>query len=208
MSRSFVITGTDTDVGKTVVAAGLVAALGAAYWKPVQAGIEEGSDSETVAALADVGSDRIVPEAYRLRTPCSPHEAARIDGVRIKRSRLVLPLSGHGLIVEGAGGTMVPINDTDLMLNLFADWALPVILVARTVLGTINHSLLSVAALRSRGLDIAGIVFVGEENGASETAITSLGKVLHLGRLPWLEPLTAGTLATAVSQHIRLDLLQ
>lgn len=208
MSRSFVITGTDTDVGKTVVAAGLVAALDAAYWKPVQAGLAEGTDSETVAALADVGSDRIIPEAYRLRTPCSPHEAARIDGVLIDRSRLVLPSSRLGLIVEGAGGTMVPINDDDLMLDLFTDWALPVILVARTALGTINHSLLSVAALRSRGLTIAGIVFVGEENGASETAIKSLGKVLHLGRLPRLEPLTARTLATAVRQHIRLDLLQ
>ena len=208
MSRSFVVTGTDTDVGKTVVAAGLVAALDADYWKPVQAGLVGGIDSETVAALANVGPDRILPEAYRLQTPCSPHEAARIDGVTIEPSRLSLPTGARRLIVEGAGGTMVPINETELMLDLFADWALPVILVARTTLGTINHSLLSIAALCSRRLDIAGIVFVGDENPASEAAITSFGNVPHLGRLARLQPLTSTALRDAVSQHIRLDLLQ
>lgn len=208
MSRSFVVTGTDTDVGKTVVAAGLVAALDADYWKPVQAGLVGGTDSETVAALVNVGPDRILPEAYRLQSPCSPHEAARVDGVTIERSRLSLPSSERRLIVEGAGGAMVPISETELMLDLFADWALPVILVARTALGTINHSLLSIAALGSRDLEIAGILFVGEENSASEAAITSFGGVVHLGRLPRLKPLDSSTLATAVNQHIRLDLLQ
>lgn len=208
MRASYVITGTDTDVGKTVVAAGLVAALDASYWKPVQAGLAGGTDSETVGALAGVGSDRILPEAYRLRTPCSPHEAARIDGVTIERSRLSLPSSKRRLIVEGAGGIMVPINRTDVMLDLFADWARPVILVARTALGTINHSLLSIALLRSRGLEIAGIIFVGDENAASEAAITSFGNVSHLGRLPRLEPLNPNSLAKAVREHIRLDLLK
>lgn len=205
---SYVITGTDTDVGKTVVAAGLVAALHAAYWKPIQAGLAGGTDSETVAALANVGSDRILPEAYRLRTPCSPHEAARIDGVLIDRSRLSLPFSERRLIVEGAGGIRVPVNQSEVMLDLFVGWSLPVILVARTMLGTINHSLLSVAALRSRGLHVAGIIFVGDENAPSEAAIASLGVVAHLGRLPKLEPLSVSSLAKAVRDHIRLDLLQ
>ena len=208
MNEGYIVTGTDTDVGKTVASAGLVAALGATYWKPVQAGLADGTDSETVRKLAAVTSERILPEGYRLQTPCSPHEAARIDGLRIERSRLARPSIGNKLIIEGAGGIMVPVNDGELMLDLFADWALPIILVARTTLGTINHSLMSIHALRSRGLPIAGILFAGEKNEASEAAITSFGQVTHLGRLPWIDPLTAGALAEAMRVGVRLELLR
>lgn len=207
MPRGYVITGTDTGVGKTIVAAALVRALGADYWKPIQAGLAEPTDSEIVERLS-VGSFAIVPEAYRLTTPCSPHEAGRLDGISIELSRLSLPRTAGPLIVEGAGGLMVPIGDDKLMIHLFVLWSLPVILVARTALGTINHSLLSIAALRQSGLELAGIVFVGEENASSEAAIVRFGKVRHLGRLPWLRPLSAESLSSAVDANLRLDLLE
>ncbi|MCW1431463.1 dethiobiotin synthase [Novosphingobium sp. JCM 18896] len=205
MSR-YVVTGTDTGVGKTLVAAGLAGHLRARYWKPVQAGLDEESDSEAVHRLT-AGRAEVLPETWRLNTPCSPHEAARIDGVRIDPAALVLPEGDGPLIVEGAGGVLVPVNDETLYADLFAQWGLPVILVARTELGTINHSLLSLEALRSRGVAVAGIVFSGEENAASEAAIVGFGKCRHLGRLPRLDPVTPAGLAEAVAAHIRTDLL-
>ena len=205
MSR-YVVTGTDTGVGKAVVAAGIAGHLGALYWKPVQAGLDEETDSEAVRRLT---ADRaqVLPESYRLTTPCSPHEAARIDGVRIDPAMLTLPAGDGPLIVEGAGGVLVPINDDTLYADLFAEWRLPVILVARTALGTINHSLLSLEALRARGLQVAGVVFSGDENAPSERAIIAFGQCRHLGRLPRLDPLTPVTLADAVTANIRMDLL-
>ncbi len=208
MRRRYVVTGTDTGVGKTVVAAGLAGHLGARYWKPVQAGLDEETDSDTVRRLTG-GRVRVLPEGYRLTTPCSPHEAARIDGVRVDPASLTLPddADGSALIVEGAGGLLVPFADGLLAIDLFAAWALPVILVARTTLGTINHSLLSIEALRTRRLDVAGVIFSGEENAASEQAIIGFGKCRHLGRLPHLDPLTPATLAQAIAGNVRMDLL-
>ena len=206
MTRRYIITGTDTDVGKTVFAAGLSGHLGARYWKPVQAGTEGGTDSERVRLLSDGRAD-VLPEAFILRTPCSPHEAARIDGVTISIERLALPTGDGPLVVEGAGGVLVPFADNLLAADLFAAWELPVILVARTSLGTINHSLLSLEALNARKIPVHGIVFMGDESRASETAITRLGGTRHLGRLPMLDPLTADTLAGAFRDHIRTDLL-
>lgn len=202
----YIVTGTDTDVGKTIFAAGLAQFLGAAYWKPVQAGIEGGTDSERVAALT-AGRTRILPEAHVLASPCSPHEAARIDGVKIEAERLALPVIEGPLVVEGAGGLLVPFADDLLAADLFARWDLPVILVARTALGTINHSLLSLEALRARCITLHGVVFNGPENAASEEVITRLGAVRHLGRLPRLDPLGPGELLAAFAAHIRTDLL-
>lgn len=206
-SSRYVVTGTDTGVGKTIVAAALTGFLAASYWKPVQAGLEEESDSAAVARLSGRGAAAILPEAYRLTTPCSPHEAARIDGVTIDPSRLALPDGDGPLVVEGAGGVLVPLSDTLLYADQFARWALPVILVARTALGTINHSLLSLEALRARGVAAHGIVFVGDENSASENAICGIGQVTRLGRLPHLDDLTPDTLARAFVDGIRTDLL-
>ena len=203
--RGFIVTGTDTDVGKTVFAAGLTAALGADYWKPVQAGLDGGTDSERVARLAPAA--RIHPEAYRLLTPCSPHEAARIDGVTIADEALALPETDATLVVEGAGGVLVPYREDLLAADLFARWGLPAILVARTQLGTISHSLLSLEALRARGIAIAGIAFIGEAEPVAEGAITRIGNCPHLGRLPMLDPLDAATLAAAFAANIRTDLL-
>ncbi len=199
-----IITGTDTDVGKTVFAAGLAAALNATYWKPVQAGLADGDDSTSVAALSYLPPDRILPEAYRLTTPCSPHRAAELDGVTIDPAHLLLPTCEGPLVIEGAGGVLVPFTRDLLAADLFAAWGAPVVLVARTALGTINHSLLSIEALRVRGVAILGIAFVGDANADSEQTICSLGAVKHLGRLPRLDPLNPQTLAEAFSAQFTL----
>ena len=203
MTRAFVVTGTDTGIGKTVFAAGLTAALGGVYWKPVQSGLNDDEDSETVAGLAGLPPERIVPAAYRLRTPCSPHRAAEIDGVEIDAARLSPPAADRPLVIEGAGGVLVPLTRTTLYADLFARWALPTILVARTSLGTINHSLLSLEALRSRGVPLAGIAFVGDANDDTEATICAMGRAPRLGRLPMLERLDAQHLAQAFAANFK-----
>jgi len=202
----YVVTGTDTDVGKTVFAAALAGHFGARYWKPVQAGTMGGTDSLSVADLSG-GRAAVLPEAYVLKTPCSPHEAARIDGVTIDPALLPLPAGDGPLVVEGAGGVLVPFREDLLAADLFALWGLPVILVARTALGTISHSLMSIEALRARGLTVHGVAFIGEQNAASEAAVVDIGKVRHLGRLPRLDPLNAQSLAAAFAAGIKTDLL-
>ncbi len=194
---AIVVTGTDTDIGKTVFAAALTGALGARYWKPVQAGTDDGTDRQRVARLAGIAPDRLIPEAYALATPCSPHRAAAIDGVTIDLDLLALPQVDGPLVVEGAGGVLVPIVGSTTFADLFARWERPVVLVARTGLGTINHSLLSIEALRARGVAIRGIAFVGDAVEDSEATIARLGDVRRLGRLPWLDPLTPEGLAHA-----------
>ena len=205
MSRALVVTGTDTGVGKTVFAAGLAGALDGAYWKPVQAGLEEATDSALVARLSGLPRDRILPETYRLQTPCSPHRAAEIDGIAIDPSRLVPPAEGRPLVIEGAGGVLVPLTRDLVFADLFARWDFPVVLVARTALGTINHSLLSIEALRRRGIAIAGIAFVGDANEDTESTIATLGGVRRLGRLPRLDPLDRHSLARAFAARFRLE---
>lgn len=198
---AFVVTGTDTDVGKTVFAAALAGALQAHYWKPVQAGdLDVGGDSGRVARLSGLPADKIIPPVYDLATPCSPHRAAEIDGVTIDPARLVLP-DVRPLVVEGAGGALVPLGGELLYADVFAEWQLPVILVARTALGTINHSLLSVEALRHRGVTLHGIAFVGDAVEDSEVTICRLAGVKRLGRLPILETLERQALASAFSEN-------
>ncbi|SCB54834.1 dethiobiotin synthase [Bradyrhizobium shewense] len=198
MNKRIVVTGTDTGVGKTVFSAGLAGLLGANYWKPVQAGVEQETDSECVRRLGGLSSDRIVPELYRLRTPASPHYSAEIDGVRVDTETLRLPDSGERqLVIEGAGGLMVPLTARTLYIDIFERWQLPVVLCARTGLGTINHSLLSIEALRKRQIRILGIAFIGERNAETESAICEIGRVRWLGRLPWLVPLTDDRLQAA-----------
>ncbi|WP_066480810.1 MULTISPECIES: dethiobiotin synthase [unclassified Sphingomonas] len=195
-----VVTGTDTDVGKTMVAAMLVQALGAHYWKPVQSGLADGSDSDRVAALTGVAHDRILPEAYRLTEPLSPHRAAELDGVTIDAARLVPP-PHDPLVIEGAGGALVPVTRDLLYADLFARWALPVVIVARTALGTINHSLLTIEALRARAVTILGIAFNGDANADNEATICAIGGVRRLGRLPRLDAPSPDALAAAFATH-------
>ncbi|MCI4590596.1 dethiobiotin synthase [Sphingobium sp. BYY-5] len=200
-----VVTGTDTGIGKTVFAAGLAGALGAHYWKPIQAGVDPEGDKETVAALSGLPAGRILPEAYRLATPASPHLAARIGGVDIRLDRLALPRVDGPLVVEGAGGVLVPVTETLLMADLFAHWGQPVILCARTGLGTINHSLLSIEALRARNVPIAGIAFIGDPHEENERIIPHIAGVRSLGRLPMLDPLDPASLAQAFAAQIALS---
>ena len=200
---AFTVPGTDTDVGKTVFAAALTGALDAHYWKPVQAGLDEGGDRAQVARLAGLPEARVLPEAYRLATPCSPHRAAEIDGVAIDPERLALPAQ-RPLVVEGAGGALVPLGGRVLYADMFARWGLPTIVVARTALGTINHSLLTIEALRSRGVPILGVAFIGAPQEDSEATICGIGEVARLGRLPIVDPLDADNLSTAFARAFDL----
>jgi dethiobiotin synthetase len=206
MNQRIVVAGTDTEIGKTVFSAGLAALLGAHYWKPIQAGLVGETDSQLVARLGGLSDDRIMPERYRLKTPASPHHAAAIDGVRIAADKLDVPDSGgRPLVIEGSGGLLVPLDGTTLYIDVFARWRFPVVLCARTALGTINHSLLSIEALRHRKLDILGIAFIGEDNAESERVICEIGRVKRLGRLPRLSPLTANTLHAAFEASFNSD---
>lgn len=199
MSTGFVVTGTDTGIGKTIFSAALAGALGIPYWKPIQAGLDEETDRETVARLAGVET---LPEAYRLNTPASPHLAAEIDGVTIDTAGLAPPPGP--LVIEGAGGALVPVTRETVYADIFARWQMPVVICARTALGTINHSLMTVEALRSRGVPIHGIAFIGDPVPDSEAIIPALSGIRRLGRLPRLDPLTRDTLSAAFSAHFDL----
>ncbi|MCA0271875.1 MAG: dethiobiotin synthase [Proteobacteria bacterium] len=190
---AFVVTGTDTGIGKTVFAAGLTARLRATYWKPVQSGLEEETDSEIVARLSGRPT---LPEGYRLKLPASPHISARAEGATIDTGTLTLPPE-RPLVIEGAGGLMVPLTDDTTYLDVFARWQLPVILCARTALGTINHSLLSIAALRGAGVPLHGVAFIGPEAPEVEATICRMGETRRLGRLPILQSLKPGSLRAA-----------
>ena len=203
MTRRFVVSGTDTNVGKTVFSAGLAGALGAFYWKPIQSGVAPEGDKETVMRLSGLPADHILPERYRLNAPLSPHRSAELDGIVIQPAMLVPPDVLGPLVIEGAGGLMVPITRAFLQIDLYQKWHLPVILVTRTTLGTINHTLLSIAAMRSRGIPIHGIAFVGEDNSDNIRTIGEMGDVRVLGRLPHLPQLNAHTLRDAFTTHFR-----
>jgi dethiobiotin synthase len=190
------VTGTDTGVGKTVAAACLARAWQAGYWKPVQTGLAAGDDdTETVAALADLPADRIVAPVYSLQAPLSPHAAAELEGVRIAMDAIALPQTAHPLVIEGAGGLYVPLNDRDFMIDLMAKLGLPILLVARSTLGTINHTLLSLAALRAHALPVAGAILNGPPNADNRSAIERFGGVRVLAELPRVDRLDAAAMA-------------
>ena len=184
------VTGTDTGIGKTVVAACLARAWQAGYWKPVQTGRATGDDdTATVGALAGLAAERVFAPVYALQAPLSPHAAAELEGIRISMDGITPPETAHPLVVEGAGGVYVPLNERDFMIDLMARLALPIVLVARSTLGTINHTLLSLAALRARALSIAGVVLNGPPNAGNRTAIERFGQVRVLAELPRIDPL-------------------
>jgi len=205
MTQRIIVTGTDTGIGKTIFAAALAGALGANYWKPIQSGSLDETDSQTVLRLSGLSEKRVLPEAYRLKTPASPHLAAEIDGVVIDPDALVLPKTDGPLVVEGAGGLLVPLTREITYIDVFARWQAPVVLCARTTLGTINHTLLSIEALRARRIPLLGVAFMGEENRDSERVIVEMGRVRRLGRLPRLAPLSADALRAAFARHFNRD---
>jgi len=205
MARPFIVSGTDTGIGKTAAAALLTLGLDAHYWKPIQSGTADGTDTATVKALTGLPDSRFLPEAYVLTEPLSPHRSAELDGIEIDSERLALPQVEGPLIVEGAGGLMVPVTRRRLQIDLFAQWGAPVILCARTGLGTINHTLLSVEALRARDMPLHGILFVGDDNPDNIRTIAEFSGARVLGRLPWLEQLHAESLKAVFAETFRLE---
>lgn len=201
MNLRLVITGTDTGIGKTVFSAALTDALGACYWKPIQSGLTEETDSETVLGLGRIPPQRILPEAWRLKTPVSPHLSAEIDTVTLDPYALEPPHTNSPLIIEGAGGLLVPLTRHETFADVFARWQIPVVLCSRTGLGTINHTLLSLEAMRQRLIPVLGIAFIGDAQPDTQQIIAEMGEVRVLGRLPRLEPLTPDTLRQEFRKH-------
>lgn len=208
MSLRLVITGTDTGIGKTVFSAALTDALGACYWKPIQSGLDEETDSETVLRLGRIPSQRIFPEAWRLKTPVSPHQSAEIDAVTINPYALEPPGTNLPLIIEGAGGLLVPLTRHETFADVFARWQIPIILCARTGLGTINHTLLSLETMRQRHIPIFGVAFIGDAHLDTQQIIEEMGDVRILGRLPRLELLTPDTLRQAFRENFDTSLFR
>jgi dethiobiotin synthase len=199
MPRGLFVTGTDTDVGKTVISAALMhryrSAVRLRYWKPVQTGIEQDDDTAAVVRLGSCASEVVCAEGIRLRRPVSPHIAALESGRAIDVASLAgMParIDPHAAwIVEGAGGVLVPLNPRETMVELIARLQLPAVVVARTRVGTINHTLLTVEALRRRGLAPVGVVMVGSPDPAARAAIEDFGDMPVLGEMPPVADLTA-----------------
>lgn len=178
------ITGIGTDVGKTLASAIVCKALSWDYWKPVQTGSLESTDSIFIKKLKDIKTH---PEAYCLQAPLSPHAAAEIENIDIQLKNISLPAYENGIVIEGAGGLMVPLNREDLLIDLISHLQVPVLLVSKNYLGSINHTLLSIEALQKRNITIAGILFNGEPTPASEEVILKISKAPNLGRIPLTE---------------------
>ena len=190
-----VVCGTDTDVGKTIVSAWLVQGLKAYYWKPVQSGLDGGGDRGHVRDLLKLSDDRLLPEAYAFQQPVSPHWAAEIDGVELDPRALTLPAVDGPLVVETAGGLMVPLTRRWMQIDQLQEWQRPVVLVARSGLGTLNHTLLSLEALRKRQIRVLGIILNGPPHDDNPATLEQFSDATVLGHLPPLQPLTANALA-------------
>lgn len=181
--KTIVVTGIGTGVGKTIISAILVEALQADYWKPIQAGDLENSDTNTVQKLVSSEKSVFHLEAFRLKNPMSPHAAAKLDQVEIKLNALSIPKTENTLIIELAGGLMVPLNSEELNIDLLKKWNAPVILVSKNYLGSINHSLLSLELLKNNHIPVLGIIFNGERNIPTEEFILQYSKAYRIGRI-------------------------
>jgi dethiobiotin synthetase len=213
--KGLFLTGTDTGVGKTVVAAALMHRFRGVgplrYWKPIQTGIEIDDDTAMVRRLGACSAEEIFGEGVRLPKPVSPHLAAQWAGQRIDLTGLrglVRDDDDTTWIVEGAGGLLVPINETQTMADWIAYLALPVLVVARSGLGTINHTLLTLEALQARSLRVAGVMMIGEPNADNRAAIEQYGRVPVIAEMPFLRPLDPGLLAAWSVTHLDAELLR
>jgi dethiobiotin synthase len=195
------VTGTDTGIGKTLLSALLVAALDLDYWKPIQTGASEGTDRQTVLMCAGIAAERAHPEAYIFDPPVSPHLAAELKGVEIEIERIMRPPTSKRLVIEGAGGVLVPINSKLFMLDLARHLQTTVVIASRTALGTINHTLLTIAAVRKAELEITGVVMIGKENKENHQAVELYGHVPVVGWIPWLDRIDRETLRTVFKRH-------
>lgn len=204
MGRIF-ITGIGTGVGKTIVSAIVTEALQADYWKPIQTGSEEGTDSDTVRKLISNTVTKIHKEVFCLPLPVSPHAAAEAAKVHIQLNNISVPTTTNTLVIEGAGGLMVPLNEKELMIDLIKKVQAPVILVVRHYLGSINHTLLSIDAIKQKGIPFAGIVYCGEANPSSEKAIEVFGKCKVLGRIGE-EPVFNASVVSKYAEKLRQTL--
>ncbi len=180
--NTFFITGIGTDVGKTVVSAIVTEALEADYWKPVQAGELQHTDTHSVKSLISNSKSVMHDHSYALRTPMSPHAAAAIDGIQVKLKHIKEPETKNHLVIEGAGGLLVPLNERETILDLIKN-SYKVIVVSRHYLGSINHTLLTLSELRRRGLEVSGVVFNGEAHPSTENIIKKIGLVEEIGRI-------------------------
>jgi len=183
----YIIAGIGTEIGKTFISSILTEALEADYWKPIQAGALDFTDTDTVRSLISTDKTVFHPETYRLNEPMSPHAAAEIDGIEIELSKFELPQTNNNLIVELAGGLMVPLNDRETNLDLIKKLNIPVILVSKNYLGSINHTLLSIEILKLNNINIKGLIFNGEQNKSSEDFILNYAKLNFLGRIGFEE---------------------
>ncbi len=186
MTKKYFVTGIGTEIGKTITSAILTEHLKADYWKPIQSGDLQQSDTIKVSGLVSNQKTKFHPEAYQLTQPFSPHYSAALDGVEIDLNSINLPQTENNLIVEGAGGLMVPLNQQDLIIDLIKNLGLEVILVSKNYLGSINHTLLSVEALQHRNIFIKGIIFNGEVNEASESIIKKMTSLKVIAHIPLL----------------------
>ena len=197
------ITGTDTGIGKTLVSAILLAGLKGKYWKPVQSGLEDITDTEWVKEKTGLNDTHFFAETYRLRQPLSPHASAEADGVSIELDNFKIPQTGNRetLIIEGAGGIMVPLNKKDLMIDLIKKCNIPALVVARSTLGTINHTLLSINQLRSYGINIAGIVLNGPGNSSNRDAIENFGNVKVIAEIEEIKEINPESLQSCFRKY-------
>jgi dethiobiotin synthetase len=193
-SKRIIICGTDTNVGKTIVSSFFVQGLKGIYWKPIQSGTEEGTDTKTVCNLLNLESSRYLPEKYKFKAPVSPHWAAEKESVFIEPSNLKLPDLDELIIIETAGGLMVPLNRDWLQVEQLKVWGAPIILVARTGLGTLNHTLLSLEALKHRNLNVLGIVLNGPPHKDNPKTLEQFGDTKILASLPIFEKVTSKVL--------------
>lgn len=204
MAEGFFITGTDTDVGKSVASAYVQLHLDGTYWKPIQSGLEGETDTQLVQRITALDDDRYFSPQFELNAPLSPHASAKLDGVSIELSDFTLLQSSRPLIVEGAGGVMVPINDRSFMIDMMASLKLPTIIVSRTALGTINHTLLTISVMRLAGINIAGVILNGEPNEGNKEAIKQYGNVKILAEIPRLDDLSRDSLLS-ISPNIPVN---
>ncbi len=207
LPHSLFISGTDTGVGKTLVSAILLSGLKGKYWKPIQSGLEDITDTQWIQKKTGLAGSCFYPETFRLKHPLSPHISAATDGVRIGLEAFKMPLQEKNeyLIIEGAGGLMVPLNEKEMMSDLIRKLGVPVLLVARSSLGTINHTLLSLTRMRQEGIEILGVVMNGEKNRSNREAIEHFGKVKVLAEIEEIREINPASLKACYNREFDLN---
>ncbi len=206
----FFVTGSDTDAGKTLVSSILVKLLHGTYWKPVQSGSNQGMDRDTVQKLTGLSDDHFLPETYVFKEPFSPNQAATLEDGYVDSKRLVLPnpsqIMHKPVIIEGAGGVMVPLNDTECYIDVMQRWSVPVIIVCRNKLGVINHMLLTIEALKSRNIPIAGFISSGGNgNRQNLSDISRCGGIQLIGSIPEMSQIDITSIANIIEEIDRND---